>query len=511
MLWRGPERLSQQRRSLTGNFRDRQSDDLTDFGYYALPTQKTPMDSPAYAVYAEHSYSKKPVQAGWNPRVFNNTEIHGGTHIWCEPDEVIVLSPGLYHITASSQVTYNDGKNTAGWNCEQRPNGGYCRLRYKDDAECRNDAAISVGTISNANMVPSVIDTYLNVTEDARIVLEHQVGDRVEGVYLQDNSADSTWHVFARIAIYRVGPPATPNNRPALGHALCAAYAQFLATPGEYQKLVESYLGVRPLFVPRCNDTAWPTPGGWLERVLEAGVITFGYADNAPYVFTDAAGLRGFEWEIGNKLAEIIGRHYAADYPKGLRTEWKEFFTPVAGDPEAARFSTLYAALCRSEFEVALSGQANISATAEPPEGARDVRWMPPTALLFTNILYTGLGDYDLSDLVEGTREQFLDRVKTWDAVTIWYVENPGPSPGNAQKLVAEINAAGGRASLEMTDTAGMKAAIAAKSMHFSVGDSVASAWIANQKGFEGTNLNIPAVANAFQTAQAAAPFTWRF
>ena len=160
------------------------------------------------AVYAEHSDTLKPVQPGWNVRVFNRIEVQEGAHIRVDTETgVITLGPGVYHITGSSLVTYNDldpHPSGAGWPTKSRPNGGYCRLRYATDAaDARNEQAIVVGTISNANMVPSLIDTYLEVARHAEIVLEHQVGDEVEGIYLQDNSNNSSWHVFARMAIQR--------------------------------------------------------------------------------------------------------------------------------------------------------------------------------------------------------------------------------------------------------------------------------------------------------------------
>jgi hypothetical protein len=159
------------------------------------------------AVFAEHSDSRKPMIAGWNARIFNRTEVHEGSGIHLDKTGgVIRLGPGIYHICGSSAITYNDlfTGPTQGWGTEQRPNGGYCRLRYKKDAGSKNEKAIVVGTISNANMVPSIIDTYLKVPKIAEVVLEHQAGDQVGGIYLQDNSANSSWHVFARIAIRKV-------------------------------------------------------------------------------------------------------------------------------------------------------------------------------------------------------------------------------------------------------------------------------------------------------------------
>ncbi|HYH80651.1 MAG TPA: hypothetical protein VEX86_12680, partial [Longimicrobium sp.] len=56
----------------------------------------------------------------------------------------------------------------------------------------------------------------------------------------------------------------------------------------------------------------------------------------------------------------------------------------------------------------------------------------------------------------------------------------------------------------EMTD------AIARQTIHFSVGDAVASSWIGNQPGFKGRNLDIAAGTKPLQTAQPVAAFTLR-
>lgn len=153
----------------------------------------------------------KKVVPGWNPRVFNTVELppQKGSSISVDTTTgYITLQPGTYHVAASSQVTYNDLEvhpSSPGWNTKKRPNGGYARLRYTSDpVTSGNEKAIVVGTISNANMVPSLIDTYLTFTTRVTFVLEHQVGDLVDTIYLQDNSANSTWHVFARIAIRRL-------------------------------------------------------------------------------------------------------------------------------------------------------------------------------------------------------------------------------------------------------------------------------------------------------------------
>jgi hypothetical protein len=169
---------------------------------------------PEIAVYAEHSDSKKPMtidpslpeqQSGWNIRVFNRTEVRRATSIHLEHDTgIVTLGPGLYHITGMSAVTYDDlaspGKVTT--DCE--PFAGYCRLRYADKPACTNEEAIAIGTMSTANMLPSTFETWLEVKDHARIVLEHQVGANVEHIYLQGIWANSSWHVFARIAIQKI-------------------------------------------------------------------------------------------------------------------------------------------------------------------------------------------------------------------------------------------------------------------------------------------------------------------
>jgi hypothetical protein len=474
------------------------------------------------AVYAEHSDSQKTVEPGWNARVFNRTEMELGSSIRrAKETGVITLGPGVYHITGSSQVTYNDlapHPRTGGWNTEARPSAGYCRLRHastKPPALIGNEKVIVVGTISNANMLPSLIDAYLDVPHQAELVLEHQVGEDVAGIYLQDNAAHSPWHVFARIAIHRVSDTPATHERPAVNAALCAAFHEYLADPERYSQLYASYLGVAPKLVPECGDVPWPRPADpTLSRVLNSGVLRFGYAEGDPYVYhggPDHDGeLMGLDWELGNALAAIIREQYFHYAPgKGLRAEWVRVTVPPGGDPEVGRFNVLHAGLMDGLFDVAMSGQADLSGDQTSPAATREVSWTAPTALLFTNILYTGKGGEDMRDQVGGSRERFIDRVKGWPQVKIMCVKNPGPSPINSAALVSDINAAGGHAELSQTESLdAMKHAIASQEIHFSVGDAVASSWIGHQPGFAGLNLNIAAATQPLETAQPVAAFT---
>lgn len=171
---------------------------------------------PEIAVYAEHSDSKKPMvlhtelpprDQGWNVRVFNRTEVEKGRSIRREEGNgVVVLRPGLYHITGCSLVTYDDWAAPGRVTMDTQPLAGYCRLRYAADVGCGNEKAIAIGTMGTANMLASMIDTYLEVEAGttARIVLEHQVGNKVDHIYLQGIWENSSWHVFARLSIRRL-------------------------------------------------------------------------------------------------------------------------------------------------------------------------------------------------------------------------------------------------------------------------------------------------------------------
>ncbi|WP_445165413.1 hypothetical protein ACTXG7_15970 [Mycolicibacterium sp. Dal123E01] len=167
-----------------------------------------------YAVYAEYSLSSKPMAAGWNTRVFNKREAEEGKSISLDDQTgVVTLKPGRYHVTAMSLVNYADPANPTVIPTVLAPPAGYARLRYLKDAlppdtvptadviNESNSKALSVGTGSDANALPSFMDTFLNVSDDAKLVVEHQVGDDVKGLYLQVNENDSVWHINARITI----------------------------------------------------------------------------------------------------------------------------------------------------------------------------------------------------------------------------------------------------------------------------------------------------------------------
>jgi hypothetical protein len=168
------------------------------------------------ADYAEYSLSNKPMVAGWNARVFNKKEVQeGGDMSLDERTGVVTLRAGLYHVTAMSLVNYYDVANPTIIPTSAMPPAGYARLRYLEDAlspdvvptidviNASNAKALSVGTGSDANALPSFMDTFVRVKDKANLVVEHQVGDQVKDLYLQVNANGSVWHINARISIQR--------------------------------------------------------------------------------------------------------------------------------------------------------------------------------------------------------------------------------------------------------------------------------------------------------------------
>lgn len=164
---------------------------------------------PEFAVYCEKSPQSKEMVSGANPRVFNHVDAQRGSSIILNPSTgAVTLRPGLYHISACSVVTSFteqdiDGRVTT----VSRPNGGYAVLRYWSESTEPSET-ICLGTVSTANMDPSLIETYLEVTSaPATIQLVHQAGDLSETwprLFLQVHVDDSIDQVFARISICRL-------------------------------------------------------------------------------------------------------------------------------------------------------------------------------------------------------------------------------------------------------------------------------------------------------------------
>lgn len=315
--------------------------------------------------------------------------------------------------------------------------------------------------------------------------------------------------IFAQTA--KAGSASGSDDQSQLGSVFSAALANYLARPDASQDLYMSYLGVAPKLIPTVAEQAWAEVGpGILASVLKSGVLRFGYAETPPYVYHgDNGELAGLDWELGNALTPIIREQYASYAPGiGLRAEWIKVTVPSAGDPEMDKFNALYSGLSGGLFDIAMSGQANISSGTNPTPAVLAVDWSPPTELLFTNILYSGLGNLktELARLVGGSRDAFIAEIQslTTDAIFMCVV-NEGPSMANTQALVAAI---GDRAALRTGNLAEITDAISNQTIHFSVGDAVASSYQGNQPGFRGLNLNIAAATDPLGTAAPVCAFT---
>ena len=186
----------------------------------ALATRDAAAQSAApaldYAVLTELSPESKPIKAGFNTRVFTDTDVRMGSAIQCDFETgVITLAPGLYHITGMSMAPYFSPNEPPEMTTIRAPaSAGYCRLRTYDPSFVvpagmrgipnEDLSIICVGSPASANLTPSLIDTYFEAGKSTQIILEHQSGSNPSHIYLRVYSENSKWHAMARLSIRRV-------------------------------------------------------------------------------------------------------------------------------------------------------------------------------------------------------------------------------------------------------------------------------------------------------------------
>jgi hypothetical protein len=180
----------------------------------ALRQASAQASGPDYAVFTEFSPESKPLKAGWNTRVFTNTDARNGNAIQCDfATGIVTVAPGVYHISGLSIVTYNTGGEPAEMATVRAPaSAGYCRLRLvgqndgnPDDIKNEDPRVKCIGSGATANMGPSVFETYLTTTApETKMLLEHQAGGNPQQVFLRVYVQNSKWHVQARISIRRL-------------------------------------------------------------------------------------------------------------------------------------------------------------------------------------------------------------------------------------------------------------------------------------------------------------------
>jgi hypothetical protein len=169
-----------------------------------------------FAVFTELSPESKVLKGGWNTRVFTNADARKGNAIACDfATGIVTVAPGANHIGGLSQVAYLSGDEPPEMATIRAPaSAGYCRLRMLGpdaiiDPRMRdigNDDAsvLCVGSVSTANLSPSLFETYFETDRPARMLLEHQAGSNPEQVYLRVFTQASEWHVMARIGIRQI-------------------------------------------------------------------------------------------------------------------------------------------------------------------------------------------------------------------------------------------------------------------------------------------------------------------
>lgn len=187
---------------------------LTSAGALRHASAQAAAGGPDYAVFTELSPESKPLKAGWNTRVFTDTDARNGKAIQCDfATGIVTVAPGVYHISGLSIVTYNTGGEPAEMATVRAPaSAGYCRLRllgptYVDPENIKNEdpSVKCIGSGATANMGPSLFETYLTTTApETKMLLEHQAGSKPEQIYLRVYTQNSKWHVQARISIRRL-------------------------------------------------------------------------------------------------------------------------------------------------------------------------------------------------------------------------------------------------------------------------------------------------------------------
>jgi hypothetical protein len=121
-----------------------------------------------------------------------------------------------------------------------------------------------------------------------------------------------------------------------LADLLGAAFKEFAGDPNDprYSTLYARYMGVsRPApDTSECPGWREVDAAGGLAALGDRETLSIGVQPSAPYYYPKAPGsteIVGFEYDLGNALVELVGRHYGKP---GLRAEWVEEAIALPGD-----------------------------------------------------------------------------------------------------------------------------------------------------------------------------------
>lgn len=392
----------------------------------------------------------------------------------------------------------------------------HLRLAFPEAAHADVLDAAYRALVPHVRVANLVMNHYTRFTVDANV---HTFGS--EAFIVQYGAAADLWRYEALVrkrALTLGG-----SSRGSLNQVICAAMGDFhREEPETFRALYERYVGAAPRYVPNGQDA-----GGWvpdasigpaLREVFTRGELRFGYFAGGPYLCPDEHGafapdgaLNGLDWEIGRRVVARIHARYAHLCPRGLDARWIDVMPGTPAPDEGQKFYDLHQGLVEGRYDAAMSGQLWLPAehtTGTTPE------WTCATTMLVTNITYTGLGEFALTELVGATRDQFVEAAAALGrergiVLSVFSVVNPGPSPTAAKNLVTDILAAGGMARWVSGTVAESSAQLSERLSHFVVGDGIANGWQCRTLLHPtGTYLNIPAARTLTPFATADSELT---
>jgi hypothetical protein len=172
-----------------------------------------------------------------------------------------------------------------------------------------------------------------------------------------------------------------------------AAFKEFAGQDCRYSSLYSRYMGVARNAPDTSQIPGWREvdEAGGLAALGDRSTLRIGVQPTAPYYYhPDGPGstkVEGFEYELGNALTELIGRHYGK--PR-LRAEWKEqkdIELPGDGTDNDVLFAELKQRLDQGDYDLVFSAILTI--------GRQDkVAFACNTTLFHIDAIYTGRGDF---------------------------------------------------------------------------------------------------------------------
>ncbi|HVZ39792.1 MAG TPA: hypothetical protein VHI13_10980 [Candidatus Kapabacteria bacterium] len=367
----------------------------------------------------------------------------------------------------------------------------YARLFFSDETQEQVYSTIASGFAGGYPAVNVLLNFYADFTVNGIL---HTLSD--VAFFQKYPSRNDLWRyepaLMDRIYVTTTGQLRTSQINQVIG----AALREYITVNGgrDYAAKYNQYMGVNPRYVPVCQDCGTWIPSGQVDAalrgILEGKVLRFGYLDSEPFVYEDGGVRTGFEYDIAVWITSRLNVYYSSITKGGLTIGWANMTPPGGADDmtETEKFLLLYNGMAQGAFHVAIGGRLMLAGDQLP--AGTNPEWICPTAFVFTAISYTGraIGTFapDWTQVMtEGDRAAFVRYVagtlltKGVD-LTFFSVINPGPSPGSAQDLVAEINNARGKdanaSAVWVNGTVDQTAeVIGGQRYHFVVGDSTAT------------------------------------